>query len=181
MRHQLSLLIATVCLTISVGCGSSDPTSLQAAKEVTTEFLEGLRTADSETINRLLTPLAQEKIAECEMIFAPPGSDTASYTIERIQEFRPEEVAVETIWSDLDADGKRASDKMTWALKLVDGQWRVYGMAVDEGPNKKEIVFDFEDPTEMLRAQNRSTTVPGNSAPRQANQPTQDPFRTGTR
>jgi hypothetical protein len=181
MRHQLTLLIATFCLTISVGCGSSDPTSLQAAKEVTIEFLEGLRTADSDVIDRLLTPLAQEKITEYDLGFAPPGSETASYTVGNIQKFGPGEVGVETVWSDLDADGKRASDNMTWALKLVDGQWRVCGMAAEQGPNKQPIVFDFEDPTEMLRAQNRSTTSPGNSAPRQATQPTQDPFRAGTR
>jgi hypothetical protein len=181
MRQHFPLLIATVCLTISVGCGSTDPTSLQAAKEVTTEFLEGLRTANSEVINRLLTPLAQEKITEYDLGFAPPGSETANYTIGGVQQFGPGEAGVETVWSDLDADGKRASENMTWALKLVDGQWRVCGMAAEQGPNMQPIVFDFEDPAEMLRTRSRSNASPTNSAPRQATQPTQDPFRAGTR
>jgi hypothetical protein len=181
MRQQLTLLIATLSLTISVGCGSSDPTSLQAAKEVTNEFLEGLRTADSEVINRLLTPVAQEKIAKYDLSFAPPGSATASYTVGSVQQFGPGQAGVETVWSDLDADGKRASENMTWALKLVDNQWRVCGMAAEQGPNMQPIVFDFEDPSEMLRMQNRSNASTTNPAPLQTAQPTQDPFRTGTR
>lgn len=181
MRQQLTLLIATLGLMISTGCGSTDPTSLQAAKEVTTEFLEGLRTADSEVINRLLTPLAQEKITQYDLGFAPPGSETASYTVGSVQNFGPGEAGVETVWSDLDADGKRTAESMTWALKLVDNQWRVCGMAAEQGPNMQPIVFDFEDPTEILRMQSRASTPPTNTVPHQAAQPTQDPFRAGTR
>jgi hypothetical protein len=181
MRHHLTLLIATVCLTISVGCGSTDPTSPQAAKEVITEFLEGLRTADSDVTSRMLTPLALERTTKYQLEFAPPGSATASYTVGNVQKFGPDEAVVESVWSDLDADGKRAADNISWALKLVDGQWRVCGMAADQGPNLDPIVFDFEDPTEILRMQSRSTATPTNSAPRQATQSTQDPFRAGTR
>lgn len=179
MRQYFVLLFAIGSLAISVGCGSKASTGKTAVAEVVHEFLDGVRTANSETTSRLLTPLALERTSALKMEVAPPGSATARFEIGTVELLDENKAVVETTWIDVDADGKPTQENMTWALKMSGGAWRICGMAADQGPNQPPIVFDFEDPAEMMRMQNGSASQPQPSTtPLQATQPPQDPFRT---
>ena len=179
MRQYFVLLFAIGSLAISVGCGSKASTGKTAVAEVVHEFLDGVRTANSETTSRLLTPLALERTSALKMEVAPPGSATARFEIGAVELLDANKAVVETTWIDVDADGKPTQENMTWALKMSGGAWRICGMAADQGPNQPPIVFDFEDPAEMMRMQNGSASQPQPSTtPLQATQPPQDPFRT---
>jgi hypothetical protein len=179
MRQQISLLFAIVMLALSAGCGSPASTGEEAIAEVVQQFLDGVRTADAETTNRLLTPKALEQTTAYDMEIAPPGSPTAKFEIGAIEIVKPDRAVAETVWRDVDPDGKPFEDNMTWALKMIDNEWRICGMAAEIGPDQEPIVLDFEDPTEILRLQkNRSAQQTPGETPLQATQPPQDPFRT---
>jgi hypothetical protein len=178
MRQYTILLFAIGSLAISVGCGSESVTGKAAVAQVMHQFLDGVRTADSETTSKLLTPLALEKTIAEDMEVLPPGSPTARFEIGAVEIVEGEKALVETVWHDVDADGKPTSDSTTWALKLIDGEWKIRGFAADMGPNQDPLVMDFEDPAEMKRIQNRvSAQGQPPTTPLQATQPPQDPFR----
>ena len=55
---------------------------------------------------------------------------------------------VDSVWTDLDADGKPQSEPTLWALRLTDGKWRISGMAAEIG-TPPPMVIDFENPETM--------------------------------
>jgi hypothetical protein len=166
MRQQISLLFAIGMLALSAGCGSPASTGEEAIAQVVQQFLDGVRTA-------------LEQTTAYNMEIAPPGSPTAKFEIGAIEIVKPDRAVAETVWRDVDPDGKPFEDNMTWALKLIDNEWRICGMAAEVGPDQAPIVLDFEDPTEILRLQkNRTAQQTPGETPLQATQPPQDPFRT---
>ncbi len=61
--------------------GSSEVVDTRTPEAVTTEFLEAVRTGDDKKTAALLTPSARAKTADQELVVAPPGSETAHYSI----------------------------------------------------------------------------------------------------
>jgi hypothetical protein len=186
--------IALCIVVATVGCGaSSEPSNTTAGAAAVPNdpigrtvhsFLDAIRTGNTEVSSSLLTPLALERIIENEMSFAPPASEQASFKITEIEMFEADKAAVDTVWTDVDADGKPTNEPMTWALKLTDGQWRISGLIAYMGANEPPIVLDFENPDQLFGTPKQTAdTQPqppqeqGSPPPRQASQPTQDPFR----
>src|SRR5690606_20230880 len=120
--------------------------------------------------------------SEYDLKIAPPGSDTASFSIGPVEKIDEDKAVVESTWSDVDVDGNPSEEKITWALKLGDGQWRISGMAAEIGPDQPPVVMDFENPGQMAGPSGQGgSTAPDISTPRQASQPPQDPFRSTPR
>ena len=189
-----SAVVATIVAT--VGCGaSSEPSNATAAGAAAVpsdpigrtvyDFLDAIRTGNTEASSSLLTPLALKRIVENEMSFAPPASENASFEITKVEMFETDKAAVDTVWSDIDADGKPTKEPMTWALKMTSGQWRISGLIAYMGADQPPIVVDFENPDQHFGAPKQQTASqqPGqpqqqsSPPPRQASQPTRDPFR----
>ncbi len=181
--HRFFLLIVAVLLVSATGCSSSDvPNNETVAIGATTPdssvatFLEAIRTGDVEVASASLTPLALRRIKENDMDFAPPASETAQYRVGQVEMFEQDKAFVDSVWIEKDADGKLYEEAMTWGLKRIKGQWRISGMAAHMGPNQPPVIVDFENPEQLLGAQDPAPALPGDSTPRQANQPAQDPF-----
>ena len=186
--------IALCSVVTTIGCGASNEPQAASAGATTMpndpvgrtvfQFLDAIRQGDTEVSSSLLTPLALERILKNEMSFAPPASENARFEITKVEMFEADKAAVDTIWSDIDADGSPTNEPMTWALKLANGQWRISGLIAYMGADQPPIVFDFENPDQLFGAPKQKVVAqPGQSQQpsspplRQASQPTQDPFR----
>lgn len=178
-------LFALITLTFIAGCGSQNTTNPSPASapsdpvaRVVYEFLEAVRTGDTETASSRLTPLALQRTTELDLNFSPPGSATARFEVGAVEMVDAEKAVVECVWTDNDADGKPRDEKITWALKLNAGEWRISGMAADMGPDELPVVMDFENPGQLASRYNTPQATPPAETPLQAAQPSQDPFRT---
>lgn len=187
MRRHIFLLFAMGTLAVSVGCGSQDtpgstaggPVPRDPVGRVVYAFLEAVRCGDTETSSSQLTPLALERTNELDLNFSPPGSPTAQFRVGAVEMIDAEKAVVECTWTDQDADGVPRDEKITWALKLNAGAWRISGMAADIGPEQPPVVMDFENPGQLPSRSNTPAAQPQRGdTPLQAAQPPQDPFRT---
>lgn len=165
--------MATLALAIvgATGCGeSSTPASAGAgggavtADQVATspeaptdpiaravyDFLDAVRRGDTAAASAMLTPLALQRTSEMDFVFAPPGSPTARFEVGAAEVVEKDlKAVVDSVWTDLDADGKPHSEPTLWALRFTDGQWRISGMAAEMGPDEPLMVIDFENPETM--------------------------------
>lgn len=182
MRRNMVLLLAMSAFVLTAGCGSQSSTGSQSAgpapsdpvAKVVYEFLEAVRSGDTETASTRLTPLALEQTKD--MNFSPPGSPTAKFNIGAVEMIDAEKAVVESVWTDQDADGVPRDEKITWALKLHGGRWRISGMAAEVEAGQPPIVMDFENP--QVAPSSNTSSQPAPAAPSlQAQQPSQDPFR----
>jgi hypothetical protein len=173
MRSQLVAMLALFGLAF--GCGQSEAPkpaaqdvkaetdkaiSEAAAKmaaavpsdpiaKVVYEFLDAVRQGDTNAAGQRLTPLALKRTSEQDLVFAPPGSATASFKVGDVEMIETEKAVVDSVWTDLDADGKPHDEPTLWALKLTDGQWRISGMMAEMGPGQMPVPIDFENPESM--------------------------------
>ena len=201
MRCYWITPFACLVLVVAVGCGGSDATAPAAGDAAATQrqqaamptdpaaqtvyrFLDAVRrgNADGEA-GSMLTPLALKHITERNENIAPPGSPTARFQIGRVAKTAEGTAIVEALWSDVDADGKPYEEPMICALRLCDGQWRIYGMAEDLGPDQPPMVLDFENLdaralASPATAESNRASAPSATPPAQV---AQDPFQTDRR
>jgi hypothetical protein len=191
MRSSLYSALLFVVVASTVGCGQSDaskPAATSASNtqitpdqvitsaavptdpiaKVVYEFLDAVRQGNTAGASGLLTPLALQRTNEMDFVFAPPGSPTARFEIGAAELVEKDKAVVDSVWTDLDADGKPQSEPTLWALRLVDGQWRISGMAAEMGPNQPLMVIDFENPETMAP---QKPTDPATIAGPNTNQP----------
>lgn len=190
MRCYPVQILALSLIALSAGCGSQNSSSSSAGggvpsdpvAQVVYEFLSAVRAGETETASERLTPLALKRTSELELNFSPPGSDTATFRVGAVEMIDADKAVVESTWKDLDADGQPQEEKITWALKLNGGHWRISGMAAELGEDQPPIVMDFENPGQFAMPSSVSGSEQNSpSTPRQASQPSQDPFRAGPR
>ena len=92
-RNWLVILAALTILPLT-GCGNSDkpaPGSTPGSISATTpdkavfQFLEAVRVGNDATAGQMLTKLAREKTAEMQLVVAPPGSETAKFSVGEVE------------------------------------------------------------------------------------------------
>jgi len=145
--------------------------SLVAVTQVVKEFWDAVRNGQDSFA--LLTPAAQKCIVDNGFKFSPPASEGARYQIGDAELIEADKAIVESIWTDIDADGQPHDNNITVALKRVDGKWRVSGMAADLGPDEPPFVMNLEDPAEFYGPPSPGTA----STIRQASDPFQQPLQ----
>jgi hypothetical protein len=117
------------------------------------EFLEALRTGNDEQATRLLSKVAREKTASLNRGVTPPASDTARFSVGKVDYLDGDRAAVACKWTDLDAEGKPKTDEAIWVLRHEPEGWRVAGVAAKVFPDEPPLQLNFEDPDEMFRKQ----------------------------
>jgi len=176
MRNTLLSTTAIFVIAVS-GCAKTE-----SPADVVADFLEAVRLGNSESASTRLTPLALQRIKENNMGFAPPASETAQFSVGEVEMFEEDKAFVDSVWTELDADGKSFDEPMTWGLRLTDVGWRISGMAAHMGPDQPPILVDFENPGQQMDAPATTAQNQKNENSRQARQPAQDPFnQTSTR
>jgi hypothetical protein len=138
--------------------GGNDAASVQqpsGPQATVAQYLEAVRTGDAATVNQLLTSRARQKTTDLNVAVAPPGSDTAQYDVgqTRFLSEAKDAAHVESRWTDLNDNGQAQTFDVTWILRQEPAGWRVAGMMGRFIEDQPLIVFNFENPTEVLRKQ----------------------------
>jgi hypothetical protein len=147
---QISWVV--LCTCVLVGCNSSSRTEPAApavpsdpAARSAYEFFDAVLKGDTERASRQLTPLAIERIAARGEQFAPPGDDgTVSFRIGQVVRPNPSDALVECVLREAGANQRQQDTQVYCLLRLVDGQWRVSGIAHTFGPDHTPMILDFE-------------------------------------
>lgn len=179
---RIAMCAAVAAMGLSIGCGGSGtpPTTASSSAPaaggagsaaavpsdpiglVVHEFLDAVRIGQGENAAaKLLTPLALKQIQEQDLNIAPPGSPTARFEVKHV-EMMPEgdRAVVQSIWTDVDADGKEYQEPIYCALRICDGAWRIHGMAQEMGEGEQPMVIDFENLNALVEQQPAPETIP---------------------
>ncbi|QDS98041.1 hypothetical protein [Adhaeretor mobilis] len=193
---RFTLLLALSAPLVCTGCGGSDTSSAAASpagpvatgqsqaqqiptdqsERVVYEFLEALRQGKTNVANARLTPIAHQLLERHDRCIVMPASETASFRVGTVEQHDAQRATVDAVWSDLDVDGNRYNEQTLWALRLIEGKWRISGM-VSDIESENPVACDFENPAEY--AQPSQTQTP--DITRQAQQPAVDPFKEGVK
>ena len=137
------------------GANSSATSSvkLDAPATAVQEFLEALRTGNDEKASKMLSTAARQKTAALNRNVTPPASDTARFTVGKVDYVNDDGARVASTWTDLDEDGKPKTDEAVWVLRREDKTWRIAGVAAQVFPGEPPLLLNFEDPQDMARKQ----------------------------
>jgi hypothetical protein len=160
------LLIASGCSKSSgPGQSSATPQGSESASSATgesnttattggpaaavAEFLEAIRTGNDEVATRLLSKAARQKNRRV----TPPASDTAKFTVGKVDMIGEDGARVACTWTDLDPDRQSKTDEAFWVVRREADGWRIAGVAAQIFPGEKPVLLNFEDPEDMTRQQ----------------------------
>ena len=166
MRHLL--VLAVVALGWGwVGCSSGDKATPVADSGSTTspkvpthpagrsayQFLTAVVQGDTTAANNRLTPRSVEQFRKSGKRFAPPGLGSATFEISKVIEASKTEAMVQCLLSNQEAEGgSEEGEEMICLMQLVEGEWRVNGIAYDTG-DKEPLILNFEKPNFGLPTQ----------------------------
>ena len=135
---------------------SVDPTTVAKADGPTAavgEFLEALKTGNDEKATRMLSTTARKKTAAINRNLTPPASDTARFTVGKVEYIGDDGARVSCTWTDLDEEGQAKTDDAIWVVRREPEGWRVAGVAAQVFPGEPPLLLNFEDPEDMFRKQ----------------------------
>lgn len=161
-----------VLILVAAGCGktevaspktgsadSPEKSAVAAANPTATPesavglFLEALRTGNDEKATQLLSSTAREKTAAVNRNLTPPASDTARFTIGKVEYVNDDGARVSCTWTDVDEEGKSRSDDAIWVVRREADGWRIAGVAAEVFAGEPPLLLNFEDPEDMFRKQ----------------------------
>jgi hypothetical protein len=172
VRFQLGLVCLSVVLLASSGCGKTnssdsaagsdsasrrDPSgaapSVSTPTEAVTQFYEALRDGEEAKIASLLTDKARRESANSGLDIRSPGSASLTYEVGEWEYVTPAKdgAHVKSIWTELDDEGTRISTEVIWVLRKQADGWRVAGMATQVKQGQLPLLFNFEDPADMIQ------------------------------
>ncbi len=169
MRCKITTVLILVALVGLAGCSKPAAPGSTAAQPQTDEqatlaaaptadtphgavtiFLTAMREGNDELVAGMLTDLARQKTAEMDYEVAPPGSDSAQFSVGHVELLGDDAARVACTWSDLDEEGNRTEQQALWALRRGEVGWRIAGVAPTIFPNEPPLLLDFENPEEMI-------------------------------
>jgi hypothetical protein len=115
------------------------------------EFLEAIRTGNDERADSLLSTIAREKTAAMDCRIKPPASDTAKFTLDKVDYVGDDGARVAWTWHDVGPDGQPTADKAVWVLRKEAEGWHIVGAAAIFAPGQEPVVLNFEDPADMKK------------------------------
>jgi len=131
------------------GC-LNPPTSLDGPEGAVCQFLEAIRTGDDRKTEAMFVSQARQKIKDLEIPVTPRGSDTARFEIGQVESLGEDGARVPCKWTDLDREGEKRIDEMTWMVRKEGEGWRIAGMAATVFEGEAPLLLNFEDPEEVV-------------------------------
>jgi hypothetical protein len=191
-RWNIAGIVAVLALTLGCGgeqgndgtqpSGNTNSTGAQAdtrdPKQIVQAFLTAVKTGDDTTAEGLLTKKALQETRSRDLRVAPPGSETASFTIEGVEMIAEGTGAhVLSTWTE-GVDDEKYTDEYLWVLRKDPEGWRIAGMITKPFEDLAPVALDFEDPDHMLAQQEmveqeamaRARAAAGTQAPAQEGQ-----------
>ncbi|NLF68170.1 MAG: hypothetical protein GX575_03845 [Candidatus Anammoximicrobium sp.] len=177
MRHSLRILAVTVLACPFAGCGGAPQGSPEAADSasapafagtpangpaaagasgpaaVVAQFYEALRTGNDTAIASLLTDKAREETSKSGLGIQSQASESLSYEIGETDfvSDRLDGAHVKTMWRETGPDGRLTSTAVIWVLRKQANGWKVSGMATPVVEGELPLLFNFEEPEDMLQ------------------------------
>ena len=131
------------------GC-VNPPQDVTGPEGAVCEFLEAIRTGDDRKTESMFVSAARQRIKELEIPVTPRGTDTARFEIGQAEYLSEEGARVACKWTDLDSEGQRRTDKMTWMVRKEGEGWRIGGLAATVFDGEPPLLLDFENPKEVV-------------------------------
>ena len=138
--------------SVAANAGAESGAQLDGPAAAVHEFLEALRTGNDDRASKMLTTLARQKAAALNRNVTPPASDTARFTVGRVEYVNDDGARVACTWTD-DDEGQPKTDEAVWVLRREDDQWRICGVAAKLPWGDTPLLLNFEDPDDMVRKQ----------------------------
>jgi hypothetical protein len=132
---------------------AENPSSLEPPAAACHEFLEAVCSGNDEKAAQMLSTIAREKTAAMNLNVKPSASDTAQFSIGKVDYINDDGARVLTTMSDIGEDGKRYLENAVWVLRKEEQGWRIVGVAETVFPGEPPLVLNFEDPEEMEKKQ----------------------------
>jgi hypothetical protein len=175
MCRMHAVALWAVLVLLATGCGKSDgkgqasttpqeqtnaqaddkaastPAKLDGPALAVYEFLEAIRTGNDEKTINMLSTLAREKTAAKSLSVAPTATDTAKFTVGKVDYVGEDGARVAFTWTDLDINGQWKTDEAFWVARRDHDGWKIAGMAIQIPEIEKTLVLNFEDPDDMVR------------------------------
>jgi hypothetical protein len=107
----------------------------EAVSKAAADFVDAVLKGDKERAIARLTPKSIENIKASGKNFGPPGETGATFDMRPVHMRTADQAVVPFIVS---------GEQMCCVLKLVDGDWRVYGLAYRRAPSQPWSSSDFE-------------------------------------
>ncbi len=122
-------------------------------KQIVEAFLTAVKAGDDATAEGLLTRKALKETSARDLRVAPPGSDTASFTVEGVELIAEGTGAhVLSTWTE-GVGEEKYTDEYLWVLRKDPEGWRIAGMITKPFEDLAPVALDFEDPDHMLAQQ----------------------------
>jgi len=171
MRCVLIVLAVTVLACSITGCGgdpqgppnvansASGPVAAGSAStastpaDVVVQFYEALRKGDDAAIASLLTDKAREETANSGLGIQSQASESLSYEIGNTDYVtdQMDGAHVRTMWREPSPEGPLTATEVIWVLRKQTGGWRISGMATPVVEGELPLLFNFEEPEDMLQ------------------------------
>lgn len=171
--HSLCFVVA---VTACMGCSKSDPDASTSKAQTPAappsdpaalaahEFVSAVVKGDTDRATKLLTPQAIQQFETSGQRFAAPGLDSAQFRIGQVRKVSEVQSLVQCMLTDKTAPAGTPEQEMCCLMRLVEGQWRVSGIAVDM-ENGQPMILNFEQPeqpqTQPPANQQQFATQPG--------------------
>jgi hypothetical protein len=124
-----------------------------APAAVVAQFYEALRKGSDVTIAGLLTDKAREETSRSGLGIQSQASESLSYEI-RESEYVSDQMDgahVRTMWLEPDAAGQMTATEVIWVLRKQSDGWKISGMATPVVEGELPLLFNFEEPEDMLQ------------------------------
>lgn len=171
MRCVLIVLAVTVLACSITGCGgdpqgppnvansasepvaAGTPSTAASPADVVVQFYEALRKGDDAAIASLLTDKAREETANSGLGIQSQASESLSYEIGNTDYVtdQMDGAHVRTMWREPSPEGQLTATEVIWVLRKQTGGWRISGMATPVVEGELPLLFNFEEPEDMLQ------------------------------
>ncbi len=135
------------------GAEGAPGSNASAPAAVVAQFYEALRKGSDVTIAGLLTDKAREETSKSGLGIQSQASASLSYEI-RESEYVSDQMDgahVRTMWLEPDAAGQMTATEVIWVLRKQSNGWKISGMATPVVEGELPLLFNFEEPEDMLQ------------------------------
>jgi len=132
---------------------SAQPACLEAPAAAVYEFLDAIRKGDDQKATAMLSELARKRWADKGIPLSPAASDTAKFSVGRVEYVGQDGARVAATWTDLDENQQARTDHALWMVRREASGWRIAGVAATVFEGEPPLLLDFENPDEVLRKQ----------------------------
>ena len=120
---------------------------------VVVQFYEALRKGNDVAIAGLLTDMAREETSKSGLGIQSQASESLSYEI-RETDYVSDQMDgahVRTMWLEPNPEGQMTTTEVIWVLRKQSNGWKISGMATPVVEGELPLLFNFEEPEDMLQ------------------------------